>query len=110
MNKKGSQGAMVVFCTVPSEVARDIAGQIIDKKLAACVNVFPVRSIFRWEGRICDDTEELLIIKTTCSAADELTNFLVSIHPYDLPELFCLPVMSSHEEFLNWVAGEVDFN
>jgi periplasmic divalent cation tolerance protein len=98
---------VVVFCTVPSGSAHTIAGELLDKHLAACVNIFPVRSMYRWEGSLCDDSEDLLIIKTCAGKSSLLTEVLVSIHPYAVPEVLCLPVQGGFSGYLSWVVGEV---
>jgi len=98
---------MVILCTAPPGMAHTLATQVLDKHLAACVNILAARSVYRWEGAVCDEPEDLLVIKTTSAKVDELKSALVSMHPYDIPEVLCLPVKDGYDRYLSWVAGEV---
>ena len=98
---------MVVLCTAPPGMAHTFATRILDQHLAACVNILAARSVYRWERAVCDEPEELLIIKTTYVKVEALKSALVSIHPYDIPEVLCLPVMDGYDRYLSWVSGEV---
>ncbi|MEM8886069.1 MAG: divalent-cation tolerance protein CutA [Planctomycetota bacterium] len=94
----------VLLCTAPVEGAPAIARAILERKLAACVNILPgARSLYWWDGSIQDDAESLLVIKTTADAVDALIAALPDIHPYDTPELISLPVESGHAPYLAWV-------
>ena len=108
MKNDDTNEVIVVLCTVPSGSAHIIAKELIDRTLAACINILPIRSVYRWEGAICDEAEDLLIIKTTLDVADELTAALVCIHPYDVPEVLCLPVIGGYSGYLSWVTGEIN--
>ncbi|MDD1725110.1 MAG: divalent-cation tolerance protein CutA [Methanospirillum sp.] len=107
MDNNEQKPVSVVLCTVPAGSAHAIVRQILDRRLAACVNITKVRSLYSWEGSICDDAEELLVIKTTTEKFRELSEFIVSIHPYDLPEVIALPVADGYPPYLAWVSGEV---
>jgi periplasmic divalent cation tolerance protein len=99
----------VVLCNCPPEQAAEIARAIVQRRLAACVNLLPgVRSIYRWEGEVCDDGETTLVVKTTGAGAAALCEALVELHPYDVPEVLALPVdaVGSHAPYLRWVADE----
>jgi periplasmic divalent cation tolerance protein len=98
----------VVLCTCPDgDVARRLAGGLVEARLAACVNVLPeIRSIYRWQGETCDDAEVLMIIKTTQAACPELERWLRSNHPYEVPEVLALPVEGGSHAYLDWVAQE----
>ncbi len=99
---------VVVFSTFPSpDKAAEVARVLVDERLAACANLAPgVRSIYRWEGKLCDDTETLAIIKTTHTRLDALIARLTALHPYDVPEVLALPVTAGSAPYLNWVANE----
>lgn len=97
----------VVFCTAPPEKAHSIASELVQAGLAACVNILPVRSVYRWEGQVVDDGEDLLIIKTTTDTVPELTEAILKIHPYEVPEIISLPVQDGCIGYLDWVAGEI---
>jgi periplasmic divalent cation tolerance protein len=98
---------IVVFSTFPSEdKAADIARTLVSEGLCACVNLVPpVRSIYRWQGEICDERETLAIIKTTRERFDALRDRLVALHPYEVPEVIALPVEAGHPPYLDWVSG-----
>ena len=98
----------VVLVTAPScETARQIAREVVEAQLAACVNVVPgICSIYRWEGRICEDDEVLLVMKTTEPAVCALTGKILSIHPYSVPEVLVLPVEAGSTPYLDWVRRE----
>lgn len=98
---------IVVFSTFPSEdKAADIARTLVSEGLCACVNLVPpVRSIYRWQGQLCDERETLAIIKTTRERFDALRERLVALHPYEVPEVIALPVEAGHPPYLDWVTG-----
>lgn len=97
----------VILCTVPSEEsARQIAQTLVEERLAACVSIVPgVRSIYRWQGNICDDPELLLLIKTRRERFARLLRRLQEIHPYEVPEVQALAVTESAPSFLEWLQG-----
>lgn len=96
---------LVTLVTAPSsDVGRDVARALLDRKLAACVNILPpMTSLYSWQGELCVDEEVLLIIKTTTRAIKELTAVVQDLHPYDVPEIIALPVAAGSEEYLGWV-------
>jgi len=100
----------LVFITAPSgETSAALARDLVDRGLAACVNVVSgVRSIFSWEGAIEDDVEDLLIVKTSAARFDELEKHVREAHPYDVPEVLAIPVVAGSEAYMNWVVGETD--
>jgi len=97
---------IVVFSTFPSEdKAADIARTLVSEGHAACANLVPqVRSIYRWQGELCDERETLAIIKTTRERFAALRDRLVALHPYEVPEVIALPVEAGHPPYLDWVA------
>ena len=99
----------VVLCTCPNEeTAQRIAEALVTEHLAACVNRMPgVRSTYRWQGRLEDEPEVLLLIKTVRRRFEALELRLRALHPYDLPEIIALPAVSGSVPYLNWVATEV---
>jgi periplasmic divalent cation tolerance protein len=97
---------MVVFCTAPEDRAPAIARVLVDRHLAACVNVAAVRSFYRWEGEYVEDTEALLIIKTTRRRLEEAVTAIRDLHPYSLPEMIALPVAAGYFPYLSWVREE----
>jgi len=98
----------IVTTTLPTmEAARLLAQQIIDARLAACVQIQEgVRSIYRWDGKICDDTEVLLSAKTTSSRWERIETFIKAHHPYQLPEIVALKPASCSQAYGHWVTKE----
>jgi periplasmic divalent cation tolerance protein len=96
-----------VFITVNNnEKAREIAHMLIEKRLAGCVQISgPVNSVYRWQGRIMEDQEWLLIVKSDRNHFIELENEVKRIHPYEVPEILALPVAEGNISYLNWLKG-----
>ncbi|MBI3096807.1 MAG: divalent-cation tolerance protein CutA [Planctomycetes bacterium] len=97
----------VVLITAPKPaVARRLARTILDERLAACVNVVPgVRSLYRWEGKICEDAEVLCIVKTRHALLDRLIERVRGLHPYSVPEVIVLPLVAGSAPYLAWMAA-----
>lgn len=104
----GDPGATwIVFCTAPIEAAADLAHRLVASRLAACVQrIDGVRSVYRWEGRIQDEAECLLVAKTTAGRFEELRAQLSSWHPYQVAEILAVPVCAGLPAYLAWVAAE----
>ncbi len=100
---------LVILMTAPGlESARQIARALVEKRLAACVNLLPgVTSIYRWEGQVQEDAEVLLICKTRRARLAALQEEVKAIHPYQVPEILALPVAAGSEAYLNWVGESV---
>ena len=100
--------ALVVLVTTPSpERAAEIARAVVDERLAACGNVVPnLRSIYRWEGKVQDEEEALLVLKTTRARFEALRDRVLALHPYEVPEVLALPVEAGSARYLAWIAGE----
>jgi periplasmic divalent cation tolerance protein len=98
---------MVTTNGVPQ--GKRIARALVEGKLAACVNlVAPVRSVYRWEGKLAENRECLLIIKTTRGRFDELRAAVEKLHSYSVPEVIALPIVDGAENYLNWIAASVN--
>jgi periplasmic divalent cation tolerance protein len=97
--------AVVCLITAPQGNARAIASRMIEAKLAACVSIVPlVLSLYWWEGKVEQDEEALLVVKTTRAAVAQLDELLRAIHPYETFELVSLDVVSGSEPYLRWIA------
>lgn len=102
-----SSDVIVVLSTMPPAAAEAIAETLVGERLAACVNlVGPVRSIYRWQGEVQKEAEQLAVIKTTAARRDALIARLAELHPYDVPEILVLPVDHGLAGYLDWVRGE----
>lgn len=100
---------LVALSTFPNpDKAAEVARTLVNEQLAACVNlVSQIRSIYRWQGEISDDTETLAIIKTTDERFEAMRARLVELHPYEVAEVIALPIEAGHAPYLAWVAGAV---
>jgi periplasmic divalent cation tolerance protein len=100
---------VVVLTTLgPDFDARSLARAIVEARLAACVNVIDgIHSIYRWEGRVAADDEQLLLIKTTDARLDALREMLFALHPYDVPEFVVMPIESTSEAYGMWIEQSV---
>lgn len=103
----------LVLVTAPdSDTAELIANTLLEKELAACVNIYSgLRSLYRWEGKIQDDQEFLMMIKTRLELVkDHLIPMIQELHPYQVPEIIALPVVECAESYLNWIVSETSGN
>jgi len=102
-----SVDAVVVYVTAPgTEEARTLARALVDERLAACVNLLPVESIYRWEGQVETAAETLLVIKTRRDRLDGLVRRVRALHPYAVPEIIALPLVGGWPPYLQWIAEE----
>jgi len=97
---------IVVFSTAPPDTSESLAKMLIDQRFAACVNVVPVRSYYRWKGKSFDEQEHLLIAKTTREKAGEVIAAIKSQHSYETPEIIALPMIDGYLPYLEWVRRE----
>jgi periplasmic divalent cation tolerance protein len=104
--------ALLVFTNLPDRgSAERVADLLIEKKLAACVNILaPCRSVYRWKGAVQHDEEHPLLIKTTAERYAELERALRSAHPYELPEIVAVPIERGLAAYLDWVGEETAGN
>jgi periplasmic divalent cation tolerance protein len=100
--------ALVVLVTAPTpERAAEIARAVVEERLAACGNVVPgLRSIYRWEGKVQEDAEALLVLKTTRARFEALRDRVLALHPYEVPEVIALPVEAGSARYLAWIGAE----
>ncbi len=98
----------VVLVMAPPSVAETIAAALVEERLAACVNLLPgARSIYRWRGEIEQDTETLLLVKTTAAALAPLEARVRELHPYEVPEILAIAPTESSAEYLEWLRSSV---
>ncbi|MDD5226368.1 MAG: divalent-cation tolerance protein CutA [Candidatus Omnitrophica bacterium] len=98
-----------VLSTVPGiKKARQLAGLLVSKRLAACVQILSgLESHYRWKGKKETSQEALLLIKTKASIYKKLEKILLKNHPYEVPEIICLPITRGSQSYLDWISGEV---
>ena len=97
--------AIIIFITASSsEEAQKIATALVEEKLVACVNIIPqVRSIYWWEGKVCQDDEVMLISKTKQSLFTTLMDRVKALHSYEVPEIISFPVSEGSPEYISWI-------
>ena len=97
--------ALLMISTTGSEKeARKIARSLVEERLAACANVIPgVRSFFYWEGRLCQEKEALILIKTVNNKARKIMDKIKKIHSYEVPEIIFFRVAMGEKNYLKWV-------
>ena len=106
MRPVAAQDLIVVVTSVGTEdQALDVAHALIRNRQAACVNILPnVHSIYRWKGRVCDDTEMLLLIKTVAGQFDSVLETIQKVNTYELPEVLAYRVDHASVGFGDWIA------
>jgi periplasmic divalent cation tolerance protein len=101
---------IVLFTTVASpEEADRLARALVDRRLAACVTILPqARSVYRWQGRVEESTELLLLIKSRRPLFAALSEAVRALHSYEIPELIALPVVDGNPPYLDWIDHETE--
>ncbi len=101
--------ARIVLTTVGlHQRAEELARALVDRRLAACVNVIgPIRSIYSWKGAVQNEQEYLLLIKTTADRTADLAAAFAELHPFELPERVELDIAGGSEAYLSWVMQQV---
>jgi periplasmic divalent cation tolerance protein len=99
----------IVLTTAGSEEeAREIAHHLVERHMAACVNIVPqVTSVYSWQGKTEEASEWLLIVKTTTAAFGQVCQTIAELHSYDLPECICLTIEDGSANYLRWIAESV---
>ncbi len=102
-----ANACQLVLTTCPNRrAAQRIARTLVEERLAACVNIIPVaQSVYRWRGKIESASELLLIIKSPRRAYAKLEKRLRALHPYELPEVIAVPIISGYRPYLAWIAN-----
>lgn len=97
---------VVLITTSSEDEAKSIATILVNERLAACVNIVPlVRSIYRWEGKVHDDRETLLIVKTSRGKFQSLSKRVSEIHSYTAPEIIAIPIVTGARKYMDWLDG-----
>ena len=100
----------IILCTCPdTDSGSSLANGLVEAGLAACVNILPsVRSIYRWQGTLQDESEVLLIIKSLAKRFDEIEAWLEEHHPYDVPEVVGISADSVSGAYMRWIEDSVN--
>ena len=96
---------VVIYCTVPDKkIAKNITKVLMKHKLAACVSMVEnVRSVFSWDGEVCEEKEVLMMIKTRRANYGKIKLVIEEMHSYTVPEIIALPVVDCSEDYLKWL-------
>jgi periplasmic divalent cation tolerance protein len=110
MSRAEARNKRVVFVTCPTRaLARKIARAVVQRRLAACVNVVhsPIESFYTWKGKLESGREFLLVIKTTAKRLAGLEREVMRLHEYDVPEFIALPITEGSTKYLSWLEKSV---
>jgi periplasmic divalent cation tolerance protein len=99
---------MLVLTTVPDEkTGTELGRMLVEERLAACATVSPAaRSLYRWEGKLCDEAEHVVLIKTRASLYEKLENRIKALHPYRVPEIIAWTLEKGSRDYLDWLDEE----
>ena len=98
-----SEYTMIITTFPDRESAKKAARLLVEKRLAACVQMFPIESVYRWKGEICDDSEIALFIKSRAALFAGIAATIKEIHPYEVPEIIQLSIADGLPEYLGWI-------
>lgn len=100
--------AIVVFTTVASDdEAVKLVRTLLERRLIACGTLLPgARSLYRWQGKLADEREVMVMLKTRSARLDSLQQAFAELHPYKVPELLAVPVAAGLDKYLDWINGE----
>jgi periplasmic divalent cation tolerance protein len=103
-----TEQSILVMTNMPDAASAVALGRhLVEARLAACVNLFPiVQSVYRWQGAVEEAEEVPLIIKTTEARYGELEAAIKALHPYQVPEIIVLPIVGGYQPYLDWIAQE----
>jgi periplasmic divalent cation tolerance protein len=101
---------IIVLTTCASQPeAENIARLLVESHLAACVNILPgIRSVYHWQGKIQEETEILLVIKSRRALFEQLEKAIVSVHSYEVPEIIAIPIVEGALSYLRWLSRETE--
>ncbi len=94
---------LIYITTKDEEEAKKIGRALVEEKVAACVNIHPIKSIYRWEGNIVEESEVAMFVKTKAELADAVIKRVKQLHSYEVPCIVSLPIEEGHPDFLEWV-------
>ena len=97
---------MVMTTVADAEAGRRLAAELVERRLAACVQALPIQSTYRWKGAVQRDAENLLLIKTKVSLYPDVEAFIRARHAYETPEIILVPIAAGSANYLHWLGDE----
>jgi periplasmic divalent cation tolerance protein len=99
------------FVTVSTSIdsdtkAEELAKRLVEERLAACVHIVPIRSTYRWKGKLESASEYLLNAKTKAALVEKVIAFIRELHPYEVPEIIATPIVAGYSGYLSWIQQE----
>ncbi len=101
---------LVLVTTSSQEEADSIATSLVANKLAACVSITPIRSLYTWQGEVHNECEWQLTIKTHLHKFKKIEEKVLAIHSYEVPEIIAIPIVAGSQPYLNWLAKQTESN
>lgn len=100
---------MILVYVVCADVAeaKKISRYLLEQRVAACTNMFPIESAYWWDGKIVEDSEAVLIVKTVAANFERVKQGVLTLHSYAVPAIFSIPVGHVEEKYSSWLCGEV---
>ncbi len=100
---------ILILCTINNiDKAKEISKTLLEEKLVACVNIIPnLTSLYRWDGKICEDSEYLMILKSRSDLFAEVKDKITELHPYEVPEIISVDIKDGNNAYLDWLNGEL---
>jgi periplasmic divalent cation tolerance protein len=104
MTEKLTSFGVVLVTTATETEAENLAIALVNDRLAACVSIYPIRSIYRWQGQVEKESEWQLAIKTDLNHFEQLSAKIQALHRYAVPEIIALPIIAGSQSYLDWLA------
>ena len=101
--KEENDYSMFITTCAGRDAAKEIAKLLVEKRLAACVQMFPVESVYVWQEEVCDESETALFIKSKSALFDKIVAAIREIHKYEVPEIIQIPIIGGLPEYLKWI-------
>ncbi|MCL2011137.1 MAG: divalent-cation tolerance protein CutA [Synergistaceae bacterium] len=98
-----SKYILIISTCADKETGKAIAKALVETRLAACVQMFPIESVYLWKDKICDEGEIMLFIKSKADLFDKISATIKENHPYEIPEIILVPIRDGLPEYLNWI-------
>lgn len=102
--EKSTNFGVVLVTTASETEAENLAIALLNERLAACVSIYPIRSVYRWQGQIEKESEWQLAIKTDLKQFERLSEKIQALHSYAVPEIIALPIVAGSQSYLDWLA------